>query len=91
MDIYALYEEGNDKYSYSNGWNWRAIVSWLVACLVTMPGTFGLGGSAFAWINANSYILGFVIAMCLYIVLMKSETKSQVSEEEFKAMTRNDF
>ena len=91
VDIYALYEEGNDKYEYSGGWNWKAIISWVVACLITMPGTFGIGGAAFAWINANSYIIGFLIAMFLYIALMKSETKSQVSEEEFEAMTKNEF
>lgn len=87
VNVRALYDEGDDTYTYNNGWNVRAIVAWVLAFSVPLLGQFGIGGAVTMWINANSYIIGFIIAFILYILLMKSEKKSYVSEEQFSELT----
>ncbi|MDD6191296.1 MAG: cytosine permease [Firmicutes bacterium] len=90
VDIKALYDEGNDRYDYTNGWNIKAVASWILGAGIPMLGKF-IGGSFMGFIDANSYIIGFLISFILYIVLMKSEKKSYVSEEEFNAITKKEY
>lgn len=87
VNVKALYDENDDTYGYTNGWNWRAILAWVISVVITMSGNFGIGGAVAYWLNANSYIAGFIIAFILYVIFMKSEKKSYVAEEEFEAMT----
>jgi NCS1 family nucleobase:cation symporter-1 len=52
LDLAELYKM-NGSYSYSNGWNWRAIVAVLVSVVLVLPGfvkaatTAGLNGGPF--------------------------------------------
>jgi NCS1 family nucleobase:cation symporter-1 len=52
LDLAELYKM-NGSYSYSNGWNWRAIVAVLVSVVLVLPGFFkaattaGLNGGPF--------------------------------------------
>jgi NCS1 family nucleobase:cation symporter-1 len=52
LDIAGLYKM-NGSYSYSNGWNWRAILAVLVSVVLVLPGfvkaatTAGLNGGPF--------------------------------------------
>lgn len=87
VDVAALFDEGENRYTYTNGWNIRAIIAWICAVILPLMGTFGIGGDALKWITANSYIFGFIVAMVIYILLMKGDTKSYISEEEFDTIT----
>lgn len=91
INVKALYDENNDTYEYNNGWNVRAIAAWVLGFLVPMLGKFGIGGEVTKWLDANSYIVGFIIAFILYILFMKSEKKSYVSEEQFAEMTEKKY
>jgi NCS1 family nucleobase:cation symporter-1 len=52
LDLAALYKL-DGRYSYSGGWNWRAIVAVLVSVIIVIPGflkaatTAGLNGGPF--------------------------------------------
>lgn len=87
VDVMALYDEKNDTYTYSKGWNVKAVLAWILGALIPMLGKFGIGGAVTMWMDANSYILGFLISFVLYILLMKNETKSYISEEKFDEIT----
>lgn len=86
INVKALFDENDDTYNYSNGWNWRAILAWLLGCLIPMLGNLGIGGAVTYWMGANSYIVGFIIAFILYVIFMKSEKKSYISQEAFDAL-----
>lgn len=91
LNVKALYDEIDDTYSYSNNWNWRAIVAWVVGAGIPLMGEFGIGGTVMMWVSANSYIIGFLISFALYILLMKSEKKSYISEEKFAEISEKKY
>lgn len=91
LNLKALYDEKDATYSYNKNWNVRAIIAWVVGALIPLLGNLGVGGEAIKWIGANSYIVGFIIAFVIYVVLMKSETKSYVSEEKFASITEKKY
>ena len=91
LNLKALYDESDDTYSYEKNINFRAIISWVLGALIPMLGNFGIGGDVMMWIGANSYIIGFIIAFVLYVLLMKSETKSYISEEKFIEITEKKY
>lgn len=88
-DLKSLYSEEENRYSYKNGFNVRAILAWIIAIfLPSLHNFFGVGGAVMIWISANSYIFGFVVGLIAYILLMKGDKKSYVSEEEFNEMSQ---
>lgn len=87
VDLRALYDEKDKTYAYQNGWNLRAIISWVAGFILPLLGNFGVGGTVMMWVGANSYVIGFVIAFILYILLMKSEKQSNLSQARFEAIT----
>ena len=88
VNVKALYDESDGTYQYSNGWNVKALISWIVGAFLPMLGMFGIGGAVTHWMEANSYIIGFLISLVLYSLLMKSDKKSFITEEEFNNMTK---
>jgi len=84
VDVMALYQGEEGRYWYSNGVNNRAMIAWFGGCLLPALGKFIPALKFFA---DNGYIISFLVAMALYIVLMKSETTSFISDEEEEAMT----
>ncbi len=85
IDVMALFQGPEGRYWYQGGWNIKALISWVIGIILPTLGNFGVG--AFKWIAANGYIFGFVVAFVIYILLMKNETVSFISEEEEAAMT----
>ena len=85
IDVMALFQGKEGRYWYSNGWNIRAVIAWIVGFALPTLGNFGV--PALKWVAANGYIFGFVVAFVVYVVLMKSDTVSFVSDEEEAAMT----
>src|ERR671918_518240 len=80
LDLAELYKM-NGSYSYSNGWNWRAIVAVLVSVVLVLPGFFkaattaGLNGGPFpnpTFIeNLYNYglFLTFTVSALVYLLL----------------------
>lgn len=88
VDLKALYTEEENRYSYYKGFNLRAIAAWLIAVFVpSLHQFFGVGGAVMIWINANSYIFGFIVGFIAYVLLMKGDKQSYVSEEEFNVLS----
>lgn len=74
-NLYTPSKEG--AYWYSSGFNWRAVITWIIGFVPAMPGmiatlnghvTVSLGGMQYYWGN---YIFGFFESVILYYVLMK--------------------
>lgn len=91
INVKALYDENDDTYNYNGGWNIRAIVAWVAAFIIPLLGDLGIGGAFTMWVSANSYVVGFIIAFVLYVILMKSEKKSYISEEKFNEITEKTY
>ena len=85
IDVMALFQGKEGRYWYSAGWNIRAVIAWICGFILPTLGNFGV--SSLHWIAANGYIFGFVVGFVVYILLMKSETKSFVTDAEAEAMT----
>ena len=91
LDVMALYQGHEGRYWYQNGWNIRALLSWVCGWVFPMLGNTVMKDSeVFTWISANGYFVGFLIGLSVYTLLMKSETSSLVSEEVSKKLTVHD-
>jgi NCS1 family nucleobase:cation symporter-1 len=71
-------------YWYNNGVNTKAYIAWAAGVALPVIGKFVPAAKTLA---DNGYIISFVVAMVVYILLMKSETTSLVSDEQEEAMT----
>ena len=91
VNVKALYDEKDDTYTYYKGWNLKAIISWVLGGIIPMLGNFGIGGVVTMWMGANSYVVGFIISFVIYILLMKNDRKSYVSEEKFEEITEKKY
>lgn len=99
VDVAGLYQGEGGRYWYSNGWNWNAIIAWIVSFVIPLLGNTvfaynaAAGGSPnfLQYLAANGYIVSFVIGMVVYVALM-NRTKGKagfgyVSHEEHEAFT----
>ena len=94
IDVMALFQGKGGRYWYQSGWNVRAVIAWIVAFALPLMGNFGVGGgtsTAFGtllhWIAANGYLFGFFVGLAVYLVLMKNEKTSFLTDEEHEALT----
>lgn len=88
IDVMALFQGAEGRYWYSSGWNIRAVIAWFCGFILPLlGGTVMTGNVVLKWISANGYAFGFIVGMVVYILLMKNETTSFVSDEEEEAMT----
>ncbi len=85
IDVMALFQGKEGRYWYQGGWNIKAVIAWVVGFALPTLGNFGV--PSLKWVAANGYIFGFVVAFAVYVLLMKSETVSFISDEEEEAMT----
>lgn len=85
VDVMALFQGKEGRYWYSNGWNWKAVIAWVCGFILPTLGNFGV--TSLKWVSTNGYLFGFLVGMITYVLLMKSETISLVSDEEVAAMT----
>ena len=85
VDVMALFQGKEGRYWYQGGWNIKALIAWGVGFILPTLGNFHV--ASLKWIAANGYVFGFVVAFIVYVLLMKNETVSFISEEEEEAMT----
>ena len=92
LDIKDMFLK-DGRYSYSNGFNWAAIISWFVAFIVPLIAYFipqeqqvGFWTFLAEW----NYIWSFAIGFIVYVLLMKTSMagKSYVTEEEYAQITK---
>lgn len=85
IDVMALFQGEKGRYWYTNGVNYKAIITWVVSCILPFGGIFV---PSLLFFNQNGYIFSFATAFILYVLLMKNETTSFISDEEEEAMTQ---
>ncbi len=85
IDVMALFQGEKGRYWYSNGVNYKAVITWVVSCILPLAGIFV---PSVVFFNQNGYLFSFATAFVLYILLMKNETTSFISDEEEEAMTQ---
>jgi len=67
------------EYSYSGGWNWRAVVATLLGCAFAWA---GLVIPAMKPMYDYAWFVGFIVAFVVHLLLMKiSAQKPQLAEE----------
>jgi NCS1 family nucleobase:cation symporter-1 len=81
----ALFQGKEGRYWYQAGWNIKAVIAWVVGFALPTLGNFGV--PALKWVAANGYVFGFAVAFVVYVLLMKGETVSFISDDEEEAMT----
>jgi NCS1 family nucleobase:cation symporter-1 len=85
IDVMALFQGKEGRYWYNSGWNIKALIAWVAGFILPTMGNLGVG--SLKWIAANGYAFGFIVAFIVYVLLMKNDTVSFVSDEEEAAMT----
>ena len=90
ISIMDLFKGSDGRYWYSGGWNWAAVIAWIVAFIFPLLTYFGASGGFFTFVNSINYVWSFVIGFVVYIILMKTSLagNSYVSEEEHEAFTQ---
>jgi NCS1 family nucleobase:cation symporter-1 len=78
LDLDDLFKGEQSRYWYGNGFNEKAIYTWIIAAILPLLGKFIPQMAFFA---ESGWLIGFIIALLVYPVLMKNETSSLISEE----------
>lgn len=88
IDVMDLFKGKEGRYWYKNGFNMRAIITWILAALLPVIGILTGAESGFwAAMRNNGVIIGFMVAIILYPILMKSDQSSFVTAEEEASFT----
>lgn len=104
VDVASLYLGNDGRYHYSNGWNWSAVIAWVVSFIIPLLGNTvflyqsgsGLAPTLLQMIAANGYLFSFFVAFVIYVLLMRSNfcgapaDKGYVTEAEDKEMTMDE-
>jgi len=84
LDLNDLFTGSDGRYWYKNGFNMKAVYTWVISAILPVTGKFVPALSFFA---DNGWIIGFLIALIIYPILMKSNTASLVSKAENAKIT----
>ena len=101
VDVASLYLGNDGRYHYSNGWNWSAVIAWVVSFIIPLLGNTvflyqsgsGLAPTLLQMIAANGYLFSFFVAFVVYVLLMRSSfcgapaDKGYVTEAEDAEIT----
>ena len=78
LDVDALYDPIG-QYSYQNGWNWRAVLAFVLAVLpnipgflhAAFPGSFAQVGHVFEVLYTYAWFVGLGLSAVLYYAMMR--------------------
>ncbi len=84
LDLDDLFRGSEGRYWYGNGYNMKAVWTWVISAILPLVGKFVPSLGFFA---ENGWMIGFLIALVVYPVLMKNENTSLVTETESKQIT----
>ena len=89
VDVAALFKGADGRYWYGGGFNWAAVIAWVVAFILPLLSYFGVSGGFITFVNSISYIWSFVLGFIVYMLLMKTSLakNSYVTEEEHESLT----
>lgn len=81
LDIKALYSRGSRVYSYQNGFNMQAIITLIVAGVISLIGQFV---PMFKPLYDASFFTGTIIAFVLYSLIAKRQAVTPTLDEKYK-------
>lgn len=84
LDLDDLFRGEKSRYWYKNGFNSKAIYTWILSAILPLLGKLVPSLSFFA---DNGWLVGFILALVIYPALMKNETSSLVSPDEEEGIT----
>ncbi|TCO74800.1 NCS1 family nucleobase:cation symporter-1 [Marinisporobacter balticus] len=84
LDLHDLFKGEESRYWYKNGFNEKAVYTWILAC--TLP-ILGKVVDGLSFLADSGWIIGFLLAIVIYPAIMKNEHDSLLSEEEEAAIT----
>lgn len=84
INIEHLFKGEDSIYWYGNGYNTKAIQTWVLCAL---PAVLGKFIPNLAFLADNGWILGFLLSIVVYPIMMKSEKNSVLSEDESAVIT----
>lgn len=84
VSVSELFKGEGGKYWYKNGYNMKAVYTWVICALPAILGKFIPSLSALA---ENGWIIGFVLSIIVYPMIMKGDDSSIVSEAEDEEQT----
>jgi len=94
LDVLELFSAEGGRYWYSAGFNMKAIIAWAcgfilptVGRILALPATPWQTNDFFRWITANAYIFSFAVAFVVYMLIMKKDNYSVLSEADIDAIT----
>ncbi|MCT4621740.1 MAG: NCS1 family nucleobase:cation symporter-1 [Marinisporobacter sp.] len=79
LDLHDLFKGEESRYWYKNGFNKKAIYTWILSAILPILGKI-IDGLSF--IADSGWIIGFLLSIVIYPILMKNEDSSLLSEEE---------
>jgi NCS1 family nucleobase:cation symporter-1 len=88
IEVVALFKGAEGRYWYKGGFNNAAIIAWVAGFILPLLTYFVDLGAVGTIINALNYLISFVLGFAVYVLLMKNDTSSQISDEEYEAMTQ---
>jgi NCS1 family nucleobase:cation symporter-1 len=74
-------------YEYSNGVNWRAVLSLVAGIVVALLGTVV---ASLRWLYDYAWFVGFAISGGLYVVLMRGAQAKPLQDKQGELIERND-
>ncbi len=84
VDVQSLFLAQEGRYWYGNGLNKKAIYAWILALILPVSGLFIPSLSLLA---DAGWMLGFILALIIYPILMKSDKASLLSPKENEEIT----
>jgi NCS1 family nucleobase:cation symporter-1 len=96
IDIQSLYK-ADGRYKYGGGFNSSAILAWVAGAIlptiysivaIASPTNPFVENIVMQYINANSYLFAFFVALVVYWIIMPRKHESFVSDEDEAAMTQ---
>lgn len=93
IEIAALFKGEQGRYWYSGGFNYAAIIAWVVAFILPLLSYFHISGgfgTLITYINSINYVWSFAVGFIVYVLLMKTSMakNSALSDEEFKQIEK---
>ena len=93
IEMVSLFRGEDGRYWYNSGFNYAAIIAWIVAFILPLLAYFNIGGLLGAFldaINTINYIWSFAVGFIVYVLLMRTSMAcdSTMTDEDFKAIEK---
>lgn len=91
IEMVSLFKGEGGRYWYNGGFNYAAIIAWVVSFILPLLAYFPIGGGFGSFLNAINtvnYLWSFAIGFIVYVLLMRTDLagNSRLTAEEVEAI-----